>query len=144
MCEQHTSARPLRESRLHSHNSVAATTFSSTSDQFFSNWRSGPNQTPSILHRPSFQMKGPGRAQPFNEPNRKPTDFSQLILAPVTASYLPISLLIYSTSALLITSMLTSSVYAVYLATSLGPGNVKPRRAGFAFSLRGNGSNARM
>ncbi len=66
-----------------SHNSDAATTLSSTSDQFFSNWRSGPNQTPSILHGPSFQMKGPGRTQPFHEPNRKPTDFSRLILAPV-------------------------------------------------------------
>ena len=130
MCEQHTSARPLRESRLRSHNSVAANTFSNTSDQFFSNWRSGPNQTPSILHGPSFQMKGPGRAQPFHEPNRKPTDLPRLILAPVTASYLPISLLTSSTSALLVTSTLTTSAYAVYLATSLAPGNVRPRRAG--------------
>ena len=67
MCELHTSARPLRESLLRNHKSVAATTLSSTSDQFFSNWRSGSNQTPSILHGPSFQVKGP-------------TDFSRLIL----------------------------------------------------------------
>ena len=42
----------------------------------FSYW--GPNQTPSILHGPSFQMKGPGRAQPFHEP----TDFSRLNFIP--------------------------------------------------------------
>ena len=144
MREQHTSARPFRDSRLRSHNSVSATTFSSTSDQLFSNWRSRQNQTPSILHGPSFQMKRPGRAPPLHEPNRKPTDFSRLILAPVTASYLPISLLTSPTSALLVTSTLTESAYAVYLATSLEPGNVGPRKAGFAFSLREKGTNARM
>ena len=144
MCELHTSARPLRESLLRSYNSVAATTFSSTSDQFFSNWRSGPNQTPSILHGPSFQVKGPGRTQPFHAPNRKPTDFSRLILAPVTASYLPISLLTSSTSALLVTSTLTSSAYAVYLATWQAPGNVRPRRTGFTFSFCRKGSSARI
>ena len=79
----------------------------------------------SILHGPSLQMKGPGRAQAFHEPNHKLMDFSWLILAPVTASYL--------TSALLIKSTLTSSVYAVYLATSLEPGNVRQRRVEFAF-----------
>ena len=98
------------------------------------------NQTPSILHGPSFQTKEPVRAQLLHQPNRKPTDFSQLIFPPVTALYLPISSLNSSISALLV----TTSAYEVYLATSLGPGNMRPHRIGFAFSLLKKGSDARM
>ena len=118
--------------------------FFSTSDQFFSSCRWGPNQMPSILHEPSLQMKGLGRAQPFYEPNRKLTDFSRLMLAPVITSYLLISLLTSSTLVLLVTSMLTLSVYVVYLATSMEPGNMKLCRARFAFNLRKKGSSGRM
>ena len=88
-------------------------------------------------------LKDPGRAQPFHEPNRKAVDFSRLILAPVTTFYLPISLFTLTTSELLIISTLTSSVCAVYLATSVEPGNVRARRTGFAFNLRRKGEGLR-
>ena len=97
MCKLHTSSRPFRESLLRSRNSVAATTFTSTSDQFFSSWRWRPNHTPRNFRGLSLQMKGPGRAQLFHKPNHKPTDFSRLILALVTTSYLPIYWLTSST-----------------------------------------------
>ena len=73
-----------------------------------------------------------------------PTNFLQLILAPIMTLYLPISLLTSTTLALLVTSTLISSAYAVYLATLVDSDNVKPRRTGFAFNLCKNGSNARM
>ena len=57
---------------------------------------------------------------------------------------LPISLLNSSTSTLLVTSTLTTSAYAVYLATSSEPSNVRGRRTGFAFNLHRKGSSARM
>lgn len=46
---------------LHSHRSTTVTTFSRTSDQFFSRWRSGLNQ----MHHPSIQLKGPKIGEPF-------------------------------------------------------------------------------
>ena len=65
--------------------------FSTASDQFFSSWRLGPNQTLSILHDLFVQLYGLGRAQLLHESNRKPTDFSGLILTLATTSYFLIS-----------------------------------------------------
>ena len=70
----HTSVWPFKLSFIAM--SVVAMTFSYNSDQFFSSWRSGLNQAPSILHGPSIQLKRLGRVQPFHKPNLKPTDFS--------------------------------------------------------------------
>ena len=75
--------------------------------------------------------------------NCKLTDSLRLILAPVTTSYLPISLPTSTTSALLVTSMLTSSAYAVYQATSVETVNVRPRRWGFVLNLRRDSSSSR-
>ena len=126
----HTPARSFKENLFRCHSSVMATTFTGTSDQFFSCRRSRPNQTPNILRGPSFELKGPGRALPFHEPRRKPL----LILDPVTTSYLPISLLTSTTSTQLVISTLTSSAYAVYVEATEVPGNTRPRRTRFTFN----------
>ena len=123
------------QSHLYSYSSVVVMTF-------FSCWRLRLNQTPSILHRLSFQLKGLGRAQPFHKPNHRLTDFLLLILAPIMTSYLLISLLTSTISALFVRSPLKSPAYAVYLATSVEPGNMRP--CGFAFNLRKKCSSARV
>ena len=118
MCKPHNSVRPFKECFFHNHRLVAATNFSNISYQFFSSWGSGPNETPSILHGPSIQLEELRRAQLFHEPMRKFIYFSWLVLSPIMTSYLLISLLPSTISALLVTSTLTSSGYAVYQATT--------------------------
>ena len=83
MYEPHTLALLFKENHLRDQTPVETTTFSSTSDQFFSGWKSGSNQTLSILNKQSVQLKEPRRAQPFHENNHKATNFSQLILVPM-------------------------------------------------------------
>ena len=82
MWEPHTFASPFKESHLRDQRPVAATTFSTASGYFSSSWRLDPNQTLSILHGLSVQLKELVKAQPFHEPHSKPADFSQLTLAP--------------------------------------------------------------
>ena len=86
--------------------------------------------------------EGAGKVSPFHEPNRKPTDFSQLILSLDLPSYLPISLLSSSTSALFIASTLISSPWVKYVSVMVEPVSVSPRWTEFALNLRREGSNA--
>ena len=85
----HTSAWPFKDKRLRSQVPTCASTFSRTSNQFYSSWRPGPNHIQRIWTGPSLQQKGPGMGTPpLQAPNRRPSLLSKLILAPATSLYL--------------------------------------------------------
>ena len=103
-----------------------------------------PKPDAEYLARTVFPSEGAGKSIAFPLAQLQADRLFAVNLGPCY-SFVPSDFsLTSSTSALLVTSTLTSSAYAVYLATSLAPGNVRPRRTGFAFILRRKGYNARI
>lgn len=88
----------FKERFLGNHRLTITTTFTITSDQFSSSWRLGLNQPTIILQDPSVR-----------ELNHKPTALSRLIFAPMTVSYIQISLPTSSISALYLDDMISTT-----------------------------------
>ena len=85
----HTSDLPFKDKRLQSQVATWTSTLACTSNQFHSNWRSGPNEIPRMQMSLSLQWKGSGRGiPPLQAPNCRPSLLSKLILAPTICLYL--------------------------------------------------------
>lgn len=144
MGEAKSSALLFKGSFLRDYRRTSVSAFSWTTNQFISNWRQRPNQSPINLRGPSVQEKGAGRETSFNASNRKSTDVSWFIMTPVTASYLRVSLPTSSVLALLFTKGLSSSPKVEIQADAVSPRRVIPCKTGIAFNLRRKGCNTRM
>lgn len=69
MGKAYTSDFPFKKGLFQTTDELQCRPFFCTSDQFISNKRSEPNQTPSIFIGSSVQRKGPGRETSFYAPN---------------------------------------------------------------------------
>ena len=146
MYTAHTSALPFKDNLLGSHVPTRASTLACTSDQFRSNWRSGPNHTLRMRTGPSLQRKGPGRVSlTLQTPSRKPLLLSKLTLAAAIRSYSATAFFTAFLSRRRDTNTVISPSNAETL-TVRGPAKETPCRTGFApssLSLRSRGSKAR-